>query len=137
MRWLELDARQRGRLASVAYDEELADRVRAALGAVRDVAEIKMFGGLCYTVGGNMAVGVNGGDLMVRLDPDDAKAALAEPGARPMDFTGRPMRGFLFVGPKGLGTETLLQRWIDRGVAYASSLPPKKPKQRKQKARRA
>src|SRR3972149_4716467 len=89
-RWLELDARQEGRLASVAYDEELADRVRAALGAVRDVAEIKMFGGLCYTVGGNMAVGVNGGDPMVRLDPDDAKAALAEPGGRPRELPRAP-----------------------------------------------
>ncbi len=73
----------------MAYDEELAERVRAALGSVKGVTEIKMFGGLCYTVGGNMAVGVTGEDLMVRMDPDAADAALAEPGARPMDFTGR------------------------------------------------
>jgi TfoX/Sxy family transcriptional regulator of competence genes len=115
----------------MAYDEELAERVRAALGAVAGVTEIKMFGGLCYTVGGNMAVGVTGGDLMVRMDPDSADAALAEPGARPMDFTGKPMRGFLYVGPEGTGTARSLQRWVDRGVALASSLPPKKPKSKK------
>ncbi len=118
----------------MAYDEELAERVRVALGAVRGVAEIKMFGGLCYTVGGHMAVGVNGNDLMVRMEPEAAEAALSEPGARPMDFTGRPMKGFLFVGPDGLRTERALEGWIRRGVAHASSLPPKKPKPRKPRA---
>ena len=115
----------------MAYDEELAERVRAALGVVRGVTEIKMFGGLCYTIGGNMAVGVTGEDLMVRMDPDAADAALAEAGARPMDFTGKPMRGFLYVGPEGTRTTRSLQRWVDRGVALASSLPPKKPKSKK------
>ena len=115
----------------MAYDEALAERVRAALGSVPGVTEIKMFGGLCYTVGGNMAVGVTGHDLMVRLDPGSADAALAEPGARPMDFTGRPMRGFLFVGDEGLRTDRSLQAWTDRAVAFASSLPPKRPKSKK------
>lgn len=78
-----------------------------------------------------MAVGVTNEDLMVRLGPEDGDQALSEPGARPMDFTGKPMRGFLFVGPAGLKTERSLQRWVDRGVAYASSLPPKKPKAKK------
>ena len=119
----------------MAYDEELAERVRAALGAVAGVTEIKMFGGLCYTVRGHMAVGVTGQDLMVRMDPETAQAALSEPGARPMDFTGRPMKGFLFVGPKGVGTDRSLQTWIERGVSYASSLPPKKPKKPKQDRR--
>ena len=113
------------------YDTELAERVRAALGAVRGITEIKMFGGLCYTIHGNMAVGVTNDDLMVRLDPEDGDRALSEPGARPMDFTGKPMRGFLFVGPAGLKTDSSLQRWVDRGVAYASTLPPKKPKKSK------
>ncbi len=112
----------------MAYDEELAERVREALGSVAGITEIKMFGGLCYTVGGNMAVGVNGEDLMVRIDPDAGDAALSEPGARPMDFTGRPMHGFLFVGPAGTKTDRALKTWIDRGVAHASSLPPKRPK---------
>jgi TfoX/Sxy family transcriptional regulator of competence genes len=113
------------------YDEEFAERVRSALGPVPGVTEIKMFGGLCYTIGGNMAVGVTGEDLMVRMDPDAGDAALAEPGARPMDFTGRPMRGFLYVGPEGTRTARSLERWVDRGVAFASSLPPKKPKSKK------
>lgn len=115
----------------MAFDEELAERVRAGLGAVPGVTEIKMFGGLCYTVGGNMVVGVTGQDLMVRLDPGSADAALAEPGAPPMDFTGRPMRGFLFVGAEGLRTDRSLQSWVDRGVAFASSLSPKRPKSKK------
>lgn len=112
----------------MVFDEELADRTRAALGDVRGVTEIRMFGGLCFTVHGNMAVGVTGDDLMVRLAPQDGEAALAEPGVRPMDFTGRPMKGFVFVGPEGLKTESMLEGWVGRGVAFASSLPSKKPK---------
>lgn len=115
----------------MAYDATLAERVRDALSAVPDLAEIKMFGGLCFTVRGHMAVGVNGDDLMVRLPSEEGEAALSEPGARPMDFTGRPMRGFLFVGPDGLRTERELRALVDRSVAYASSLPPKKPKKRR------
>jgi TfoX/Sxy family transcriptional regulator of competence genes len=112
----------------MAFDEELADRTRAALGDVRGVTEIRMFGGLCFTVHGNMAVGVTGDDLMVRLAPEEGEAALAELGARSMDFNGKPMKGFVFVGAEGLNTERMLKAWVDRGVAFASSLPPKKPK---------
>ena len=115
----------------MSYDEELAERVRAALGPVTGVTEIKMFGGLCYTIGGNIAVGVTGEDPMVRMDPDAVDVALTEPGARPRDFTGKPKRGSLYVGPEGTGTTRSLQRWVDRGVALASSLPPKKPKSKK------
>jgi TfoX/Sxy family transcriptional regulator of competence genes len=117
----------------MAYDETLAERVRDALSAVRDMAEIKMFGGLCFTVRGHMAVGVSGEDLMVRLPPEEGETALGEPGARPMDFTGRPMKGFLYVGPGGMETERQLQRWVDRSVAYASSLPPKQAKRKTKK----
>jgi len=112
----------------MAYDDELADRVRAALGGVKGVNEIKMFGGLCYTVGGNMAVGVLKEDLLVRLAPDDGDAALAEPGVELMSVGGRTSRGFLAVGSKATSTPKKLQSWVDRGVAYASSLPPKQPK---------
>lgn len=115
----------------MAYDEELAERVRASLGAVKGVTEIRMFGGLCYTIRGNMAVGITGEDLMVRMAADTAEAALKEPHARLMDFTGRPMKGFLYVGPEGLRTQKMLERWVGRGVDYASSLPAKKPKPRK------
>jgi hypothetical protein len=118
----------------MAYDEALADRVRVAIADVADVAEIKMFGGLCYTVRGNMAVGVNGDDLMVRLSKDDGDAALTRRGARPMDFTGRQMRGFLFVDPAGTAGDDALQAWVDDSVAFASSLPPKKPKPKKPQA---
>ena len=112
----------------MVFDEDLAARTRAALGDVRGVTEIRMFGGLCFTVHGNMAVGVTGDDLMVRLAPDDGEAALAQPGVRPMDFTGKPMKGFVYVGPEGLRTERMLIGWVSRGVAFAATLPPKKPK---------
>ena len=112
----------------MVFDEDLAARTRAALGDVRGVTEIKMFGGLCFTVHGNMAVGVMGDDLMVRLAPDEGEAALAHCGVRPMDFTGKPMKGFVYVGPEGLKTERMLIGWVSRGVAFAASLPPKKPK---------
>ena len=118
-------------LPAVAYDEELAERVRAALGSVTGVTEIKMFGGLCYTIRGNMAVGITGDDLMVRMEAGSVEAALREPHARPMDFTGKPMKGFLFVGPDGVRTQKMLEKWVGRGVDYASSLPAKKPKPRK------
>lgn len=118
-------------LRDVSYDEELAERVRAALGSVKGVTEIKMFGGLCYTIRGNMAVGITGDDLMVRMEAGLADAALSEPHARPMDFTGKPMKGFLYVGPEGVRTRKMLEKWVGRGVDYASGLPAKKPKSRK------
>lgn len=118
-------------LPDVSYDEELAERVRAALGSVKGVTEIKMFGGLCYTISGNMAVGITGDDLMVRMEAELADAALSEPHARPMDFTGKPMKGFLYVGPEGVRTQKMLEKWVGRGVDYASDLPAKKPKSRK------
>ena len=117
----------------MAYDEELADRVRAALGSVKDVSEIKMFGGLCFTVGGNMAVGVSREDLLVRLSPDDGDAALAESGVSLMQVGARTSRGWLSVAPEATSTDRKLQAWVDRGVAFASSLPPKEPKPKKTK----
>ena len=115
----------------MAYDEELAERVRAALGGVKGVNEIKMFGGLCYTVGGNMAVGVLKDDLLVRLAPDDGDAALAERGVELMSVGGRTSRGFLAVGATATSTPKKLQTWVDRGVAHASSLPTKASKAKK------
>jgi TfoX/Sxy family transcriptional regulator of competence genes len=112
----------------MVFDEDLASRTRAALGGVRGVTEIRMFGGLCFTVRGNMAVGVTGDDLMVRLAPDEGEAVLTQPGVRPMDFTGRPMKGFVYVGPEALKTERALVGWVSRGVAFAATLPPKKTK---------
>ena len=111
----------------MAYDEGLATRVREVLGDQPGVAEKKMFGGLAFLVGVNMACGVRGDDLMVRVAADQAEAALEEPGARPFDMTGRPMKGWLLVAADGHAEDDDLRGWVDRGVAYAESLPPKGP----------
>ncbi len=108
----------------MAYDEQLAARVRALLADRTDVTEQKMFGGLTFMVGGNMCCGVNGDELIVRLDPDRQDEALARPHARPMDLTGRPMRGFITVRPDGLKGGRL-NRWVQEAVARAESLLPK------------
>src|SRR3954470_23146218 len=93
----------------VAYDEHLAERARALLDRP-DLDERKMFGGIGFLVAGNMSVGVIGEDLIVRVDPDEAEAMLAEPGARPFDFTGRPMKGWLFVAPDATAEDEDLER---------------------------
>lgn len=109
----------------MAYDETLADRVRDVLGPRADLTERKMFGGIAFMVGGNMAVGVIEDDLMVRLDPADAERALDEPHVRPMDFTGRPMKGMVFVDSAATGSDDGLAAWVDAGADHAASLPPK------------
>jgi len=110
----------------VAYDEELANRVRARLEAVDAVTEKAMFGGLAFLVSGNMALGLTGADeLMVRLGPDAGDAALDEPHTRPFDMTGRPMRGWILVAAAGIATDAQLGAWVERGVAFARTLPPK------------
>jgi TfoX/Sxy family transcriptional regulator of competence genes len=109
----------------MAYDEGLADRVRDALALRADLSERKMFGGIAFMLGGNMAVGVIGEELMVRLGPADAERALGEAHVRPMDFTGRPARGMVFVAPEATSTDEGLGEWVDAGADFASSLPPK------------
>lgn len=121
----------------MAYDETLAMRIRAALDDrddVVDVVEKKMFGGLCFLVAGSMACGILGDELLARVGPDAYDAALARPHTRMMDFTGRPLRGFVVVAPSGLRTAAALRRWIDAGVAFATS-PEQREKQRKAAAR--
>ena len=107
------------------YDEKLAERVRAVFQSEPGYTEKKMFGGICFMIGRNMALGVTGSDLMVRPGPDDFEDALMLPHARPMDFTGRPMKGFVYVGPEGIATEAALAEWVERGASYARSLPAK------------
>jgi TfoX N-terminal domain len=107
----------------MAYDEKLAARVRRLLSDRDDISERAMFGGLTFMLAGRMCCGVNRDELIVRLDPDDEAAALARPHARPMDLTGRPMRGFVTVGPEGLRGRALA-RWVRSAVARAESLPP-------------
>ncbi len=108
----------------MAYDDQLAARIRALLADRSDVSERKMFGGLTFMVGGNMCCGVHGDELIVRLDPEREDEALARSHARPMDLTGRPMRGFITVHPDGLKGRQL-DRWVHEAVARAESLPPK------------
>jgi len=110
------------------YDEGLAERVRIALGARAPFGEIKMFGGLCFTVNGNMALGVLNDDLMVRVGAERYDEAVAKHGARPMDFTKRPMPGFVFVGSDATGADAVLAEWVDMAMAYVLPMPPKQPK---------
>jgi hypothetical protein len=109
----------------LAYDDALADRVRELISLRADGAERKMFGGIAFMLAGNMACGVLGDELIVRLGPEEGERALAEPHTRAFDFTGRPMRGFVVVGPGGVATEEELAGWVDAGADFAASLPAK------------
>jgi len=109
----------------VAYSEGLADRVRDALGPRPGVDERKMFGGIVWMVDGNMACGVMGDDLMVRLDRAEVPGALGEEHVEPMEMTGRRMGGFVVVGAAGIASEEELSGWVEAGVDYADSLPSK------------
>jgi len=113
----------------MSYSEELADRVRAVLVPREQVREVKMFGGVCLMVNGNMACGVLGDELMVRLDAADAERAKREDGIREMDFTGRPMKNMIFVEPERIADDAGLAEWVDAGADHAASLPPKPDKQ--------
>jgi TfoX/Sxy family transcriptional regulator of competence genes len=107
----------------MAFDEELAERIRDVLDARTDVSEKRMFGGLTFLVGGHMSVGIVQDRLMVRVGPEAYDAALRERHATEMDFTGRPMKGYVYVAPAGFESDENLGKWIDRGVAFATSLP--------------
>jgi TfoX/Sxy family transcriptional regulator of competence genes len=111
----------------VAYDEDLANRIRELIAGEPDVSEQKMFGGLAFLVGGNMSVAASGqGGLMVRVDPEDTDAFLAKPHAQPFVMRGRAMQGWLRVHAEGVRTKRQLEPWVRRGVAYARSLPSKR-----------
>ncbi len=109
----------------MAYDEALASRVRDVAVRSAAVSERKMFGSLCFKVDGNMACGVVGDELMLRVGPAAHDVALARPGARPMDFTGRPMKGMVYAAAAALATDADLTAWLDMGLSFARSLPPK------------
>ncbi|GAA0674289.1 TfoX/Sxy family protein [Kitasatospora atroaurantiaca] len=109
----------------MAIDEGLAQRIRERLGDVPGITEKRMFGGLAFLLNGNMAVGVHGDELIVRLRPDDTDSALARPGVRIFDLTGRPMRGWILVEPSALAEDAALADWIDQGRTFAATLPPK------------
>jgi len=109
----------------MAFDDKLAERVRKHLGKRRGLTEKKMFGGLAFLLNGNMCCGVHGQELIVRLDPKQTDQALNERYTRIFDLSGRPMKGWILVQPKGLTTEDALVKWIQVGLKYASSLPAK------------
>jgi len=109
----------------MAYNQHLADDIRARIGNHPSLTEREMFGGIAFMIGGNMAVGVSGDELMVRVGKDAHDQAVAKPGARIFDLSARPMRGWVVVAPKGFATDAALDAWVDQGVAYAETLPPK------------
>ncbi|MBI2852787.1 MAG: TfoX/Sxy family protein [Chloroflexi bacterium] len=102
----------------MAYDESLAGRIRQALQRQPAVREMKMMGGLCVMVNEKMCLGIRGDDLMVRIDPDIYEAVLRKTGARKMDFTHRPMKGFVFVGPEGTTTDKDLEYWVGLALEF-------------------
>jgi TfoX/Sxy family transcriptional regulator of competence genes len=111
----------------VAYDEDLANRIRELIASDPDVSEQAMFGGLAFLVGGNMSVAASGqGGLLVRVDPEQTEVLLAKPHAQPLEMRGRAMQGWLRIDAEGVRTKRQLQSWVRRGVAYARSLPSKR-----------
>ena len=120
-------ALNRSTITVVAYDEELADRIRELVSAEANLTETKMFGGLAFLVGGNMAVAASGqGGILVRVDPAESETLVATTNARPMEMRGRQMRGWLRVDPEDVRTKRQLARWVELGTTYARSLPPKR-----------
>jgi TfoX N-terminal domain len=110
----------------MAYDEKFAARIRKALGPRKGLVAKQMFGGIAFLLNGNMCVGIHKDELIVRLDPDETDAALAKPHTRVFDLTGRPMKGWILVAPKGIATDAQLAKWIAIAATYAGALPAKK-----------
>jgi TfoX/Sxy family transcriptional regulator of competence genes len=123
----------------MAYDLGLADRIRVVLGHLGNFSERKMFGGLCFLVNGHMCCGIVKCDLMLRLTPEAATAALREPHTRPMDFTGTPMKSMIYVGATGLDSDSSLERWVRSAERVARALPRKaeQPRVPSKKARKS
>ncbi len=109
----------------MAFDEALAARVRGVLSGTEGLAEKRMFGGVAFLVNGNMCCGVHDDELILRLDPVEAEQALRERHVRAFDMTGRPMKGWLLIGPGGVATDIDLSSWVGRGLDFARSLPAK------------
>jgi TfoX/Sxy family transcriptional regulator of competence genes len=109
----------------MAYDHEIADEIRTAIGPRPGLTEREMFGGIVFMINGNMAVGVSGDELMVRIGKDAHDEAISRPGARTFDMGARPMRGWVGVSSEGFSSEEDLISWVEWGVSFAESLPPK------------
>jgi TfoX/Sxy family transcriptional regulator of competence genes len=110
----------------MAYDEGFVERIRSVLQDESVITEKKMFGGIAFLHKGHMFVGTAKADLMVRVGPERHEAALKQPHARPMDFTGKPMVGYVFVSPNGLTEDADLERWVRMGLSFVATLPDKK-----------
>ena len=109
----------------MAFDEGLAQRLRELLERTRGVTEKKMFGGVCFMLNGHMCVGIVKQALMARVGPEGHADALKQPHARTMDFTGKPMKGYVFVEPKGFASDAGLKAWLARALKFVGTLPPK------------
>ena len=109
----------------MVFDPALAARVRKRLGKRAGLSEKQMFGGLAFLLNGNLCCGVHGAEMVVRIDPAHSDRALKDRHVRPFDMTGRPMKGWLLVGPAGLKSAAALGKWVQAGLAYAGSLPAK------------
>jgi len=109
----------------MAYDEGLAERLREILAEDPNVEEKRMFGGLSFLMNGNLSVGVIADELIVRVGPDGHAEAMSQSGVRAFDFTGRPMAGWVVVAPQVIEDDEELHRWVDSGMRFAGSLPPK------------
>ncbi|HJU44053.1 MAG TPA: TfoX/Sxy family protein [Vicinamibacterales bacterium] len=118
----------------MAFDETLATRVRRILDPRADLVEKHMFGGVCFMIRGRMVCGIIDSSLMVRLDPADADRIVDQPHVRPMDFTGKPMRGYLFVEAEAVATPKALKAWVDRCVTHIETMPVKRPRPARKKA---
>ena len=120
----------------MAYNEELADRIRQALKRHKNLEEKKMFGGLAFLLGGRMCCGVLNDNLVVRVGPERYAAALSQAHTRPMDFNGRPLTGFVYVGLRGVKTDAALAKWLREATEYALTLPEGKAGAKRRKNRR-
>ncbi len=118
------------------FDEKLALRIRNVLRDTPGVTERKMFGGIAFLDRGHMMCGVLKDELVLRVGPEAFERALAQPHARPMDFTGRPSRGMVYVAASGVRTEKALRDWIARGLQFTASLPDKKGEKKRPRAKR-
>lgn len=110
----------------MAFDTSLAERVRQQLRKQSSLEEKKMFGGLAFMVKGHMCCGIVGNELMVRVGPEQHAEALQQPHTRPMDFTGKPMKGMVYIAAAGLAKDAALRAWVERGLKFVCKLPKKK-----------
>ncbi|RJQ20228.1 TfoX family protein [Candidatus Woesearchaeota archaeon] len=106
----------------MAYDEKLAERIRKAVKSLRGIDEKKMFGGIAFLLHGKMFVGITKDELLARVGPENNEPALKKPHTRPMDFTGKPMKGFIYVAPAGIKTDKQLKSWIEMAKTFVQTL---------------